>query len=109
MLFCLTIAIQTLEKNLYLFNIATDGDSARRSVLHSLRTHKLNPTSPIYNEIASLKYMDLNTCNLDVTIDFDAKHLSKRLRSTIIGGKLRIFGKKIDAQIIRAILKSQGM
>ena len=95
--------------NYYLLNIATDGDSARRSVLHGLRSYKLSPGSRIYNELSSLKYMDFNTCKLDVTIDYDAKHLSKRLRSTIIGGKMVILGKKVDAHVIRAILKAQGM
>ena len=44
------------EKKLYLFNIATDGDSTRRSVLRHIRNSELN--SPIYNELSSLKFMD---------------------------------------------------
>ena len=53
--------------------------------------------------------MDFTVDMLDITIDFDAKHLSKRLRTTIIGGKMSILEKKIDAQVVKSILHSQGL
>ena len=46
---------------------------------------------------------------LGITIDFDAKHLSKRLRTPIIDGKMSILEKKIDAQVVKSILHPQGV
>ena len=50
-----------------LANIAADGDSDG--------IHKWNENSPIYANLQSLKYIDLHTAAMDITYDFDAKHL----------------------------------
>ena len=81
-----------------LINIGMDGDGVRRSVLHGVRTEYLDKSSPLYGQLANLKFLDLETCKMGVTFDFDAKHLAKRLRNNIINGTLE---NHLEPQILK--------
>ena len=99
---------ETYSENMLLANITTDGDAGRRSVLEGLRIYELNDQSPIYTNLQSLKYMDLHISAMDVTYDFDPKHLCKRIQNNIINGKLVILGTKITVPQVRVMLQSHG-
>ena len=90
-----------------LLNIGTDGDTVRRSVLHSLRTHLVDPSSRLYGLLHSLKYLDLWTGPGDLTFDVDPKHLAKRIRNNLLNGSITILGTKFDASTLSAILKGR--
>ena len=97
------------EEQLYLINIATDGDSVRRSVLESFRKYTLQEGSPIFQQLYSRKYLDLDTAVMDVTFDFDAKHILKRLRNNLINGQVTILGTGITSSLLKLIFTAQGM
>ena len=91
-----------------LLNIGTDGESVRRSVLHNLRQYSINSASLLYGELSSLEYLDFITGPLDSTFDFDAKHLSKRIRNNLLKGSFTVLGVKFDAVMLKVLLKSTG-
>ena len=49
----------------------------RRSVLHILRNELLHDDVPYYPYLYDLKYMEMETLALGVSIDVDGKHLCK--------------------------------
>ncbi|KAJ7089455.1 hypothetical protein C8R44DRAFT_892410 [Mycena epipterygia] len=66
---------------------ATDGDMMRRvSGYKQFLSQKLSPTSPIYGMLAGMAGLNLYTGYNEITLDFDFKHIFKRictlLRST---------------------------
>ena len=63
-------------------NVATDGDSSRRKTLNSLRCIQTE-----FKSLVNLKLFDQNLLFGRYGINFDAKHLVKRLRSLIISEK----------------------
>ena len=75
----------------FLANIGTDGDGARRSVLHNLRDEILYDDVPYYPYLYDSQYMDMATLALGVTINFDGKHLATRMRNNILSGSLKIW------------------
>lgn len=66
--------------------LSSDGASIRRGPLHQLfETRPLAATSSLYGLVSTLPLLDLHVCTLgDMTVNFDEKHLGKRLRGAII-------------------------
>ena len=96
------------ETDHMLINFGTDGESVRRSVLHSFRKYFVDHTSKLYVELGSLEYLDLVTGPLDTTFDFDAKHLSKRIRNNLLKGSIQILGVRFDAASLKVLLRTAG-
>ena len=71
-------------------NISSDGAVARRQVFNSLMLNDLPSDSPIYPTISSLRLMDIKVGPNEETVNYDAKHLSKRTRGTLIGENLNM-------------------
>ena len=86
-----------------LINIGTDGESVRRAVLHRLRKYSVASTSRIY-ELAPLEHLDLATVPGELTFDFDAKHLSERIRNNLLKGSITILNVKFDAASLKVFL-----
>ena len=86
-------------------NIGTDGDAVRRSVLHSMTSEKLSVDVPSYPYLKELEYMDMLALPMGVTVDYDGKHLSKRIRNNTLTGSIKIFGKSFDSSILQLFLK----
>ena len=81
----------------FLANIVMDGDGARLSVLHNLRDEILYDDVPYYPYLYDLQYMDMATLALGVTINFDGKHLARRMKNNILSGSLKIYGWKLPS------------
>ena len=90
-----------MDKEHMLINIGTDGESVRRAVLHSLRKYSIASTSRIYDELAPLEHLDLVTGPGELTFDFDAKHLRKRIRNNLLKGSITILDVKFDAASLK--------
>ena len=75
-----------IRYNTPILNWSTDGDPARRQLFNSLMSYDLLPTSPIYDIISKLKLIDTKVGLHEETVNFDAKHLLKRLRTWMIKG-----------------------
>ncbi|KZT40687.1 hypothetical protein SISSUDRAFT_1031710 [Sistotremastrum suecicum HHB10207 ss-3] len=88
---------QKKELGGYVMSIASDGES-RRGLAFTILTmkNKLAPTSPIYDTLSSLEFMDLHVGEDDLTGDKDWKHIHKRLRNLL----LRDGGVLVDGQLI---------
>ena len=87
-------------------NIGTDGDSVRRSVLHPFRNSTLSVDSVLYNELKDLPYLDLVTAPNSITLDFDVKHMCKRLRNNLISGSITILGVNFNKPMLKTLLIS---
>jgi hypothetical protein len=72
---------QELNPNAHLINIGTDGDHYRRKLLNSLRFKSFND---FWNQ---LPLFDSNFVYGRLTINFDTKHVCKRLRGRLISDK----------------------
>ncbi|KZT31450.1 hypothetical protein SISSUDRAFT_1072627 [Sistotremastrum suecicum HHB10207 ss-3] len=96
-------ASKTQAKRLggYVMSVASDGES-RRGLAFTILTLKrpLAPTSPIYDRLHSLRFMDLRVGNDDLTGDKDWKHIMKRLRNLL----LRDAGVQVDGVHITTFL-----
>lgn len=57
----------------------TDGDSTRRQIFDNLMQQRLQNTSEIYHIVSKLRFIDTMVSKHEETIDFDGKHLAKRL------------------------------
>ena len=73
-----------------LLNWSTDGDPTRRLIFDSLMKYVLDENSSIYPIMSKLRLVDLDVGRNEETTNFDAKHLSKRLRTNLIGGNFKI-------------------
>ncbi|KAJ7088428.1 hypothetical protein B0H15DRAFT_982116, partial [Mycena belliarum] len=63
-----------------LVSIASDGDGRRRAAMYLICMHKrLGPDDPIYKFLSDLPGLNLYTGEGGLTMDFDYKHLFKRL------------------------------
>ena len=71
-------------------NWSTDGDAIRRILFDLLMSHKLCPSSPIYDTIKDLLLLDKMVGKNDETVNFDHKHLVKRLRKCLINNNFKI-------------------
>ena len=85
------VSSQFAEKNGAPFlNYSTDGDATRRIIFDYLMRFEISPISPIYETVSKLRLMDKNVARNDETVNFDPKHLAKRLRKCISGDNLKI-------------------
>ena len=66
-------------------NWATDGDATRRQIFDKLMCWRLNESSSLFGIISRLKLIDCNVGRYEETVNYDPKHLAKRLRNTLIG------------------------
>ncbi|KAL0960227.1 hypothetical protein HGRIS_011861 [Hohenbuehelia grisea] len=67
-----------------IWSVATDGDATRRAAGYSLLVkHKLSATSALHSSLSNMRGLNLYTGDLEVTLDFDFKHIFKRV-STLI-------------------------
>ncbi|KAF7355837.1 hypothetical protein MVEN_00912000 [Mycena venus] len=67
-----------------LWSWSTDGESSRRRAGYDqFVRHKLGPTSPIFGTLASMAGLNIFTGIHSITLDFDYKHVFKRLCTLI--------------------------
>ena len=71
-------------------NFSTDGDPSRRQIFDSLMSHEIGENSLIFPIISELMLIDTNVGENDETVNFDPKHLCKRIRTFIIGSNFYI-------------------
>ncbi|KAJ6568869.1 hypothetical protein B0H19DRAFT_901968, partial [Mycena capillaripes] len=87
-------------------SIASDGDGRRRAALYLICMHKhLGPDDPLYEFLSDLAGLNLYTGFGDLTIDFDYKHLFKRL-CTLLCSKQ---GLLVNGVIINKTLLAQWL
>ena len=71
-------------------NYSTDGDATRRRIFDSLMSYKVQPESDIYGIVSKLRLMDQDVGKHEETVNFDPKHLCKRLRTYICGNNFKV-------------------
>ena len=91
------------NKDAVLLNIETDGDPARRKTLNSMR--RPNKSLP---SLKLLNNFDLNLVCGDYSVNFDAKHIVKRIRSCIISPTRSILLSKVhlNSRHVEMLFKS---
>ncbi|KAI0054409.1 hypothetical protein BV25DRAFT_1949134 [Artomyces pyxidatus] len=63
-----------------LWSFATDGDATRRAAGYDVfLKNRLSPSSPLYGVLSHMAGLNLFTGDNDVTLDFDYKHIFKRV------------------------------
>ena len=68
-----------------LWSFATDGDATRRKAGHKVfMSSKLAPSSPLFCILSDLPGLNLNVGPHEMTLDFDYKHLLKRMFSCYV-------------------------
>ena len=94
------------SKEAILLNIATDGDTARRKSLNSMK----RPNNSL-GVLKLMKYFDTNLVCGNYSVNFDPKHLAKRIRSIIISSSRSMVLNKIqiNSSIINEFLKSRNI
>ena len=99
-------SFKTLNKNAILLNIATDGDHARRKTLNQMK--KLNHSLPV---LKLLKNFDRNLVCGEYSVNYDPKHLAKRIRSIMISSSRTMLLNKvqINSNQVEALLKSKNI
>jgi hypothetical protein len=92
------------NKDASLVNLASDGDSNRRKALNKLR--KKNNSLPI---IEDLKLFDQMFLIGELGIDYDIKHIIKRLRSSIISetNEIILIKKTVNKCHLRKLLAGE--
>ena len=87
-------------------NIATDGDHARRKTLNQMK--KLNHSLPV---LKLLKNFDRNLVCGEYSVNYDPKHLAKRIRSIMISSSRTMLLNKvqINSNQVEALLKSKNI
>ena len=87
-----------------LMNICTDGDAARRIVVHKYCDKTLSPLSPLYDTVSDIPLLDLSCGPYDETVSYDPKHLVKRCWCASINGTVKINGVIITNDDLRQLL-----
>ena len=82
----------------------TDGDASRRRIFDALMNVFLKVESDIYHIISTLKLMDMYVGENEETVDFDPKHLGKRIRNSCISPQFQIGGVVLTRKDIKSIL-----
>lgn len=92
----------SLNTGSHIVNVATDGDTSRRKTLNSLRSPQTHLTV-----LHRLPLFDQNLLLGRYGINFDAKHLIKRLRSLIISSKrdVKLIQVKVNRFSLGELLK----
>ena len=88
---------------------STDGDNIRRHLFDALMCNKLSVTSPLYRILSKLLLLDLETGDNEETVDFDAKHLAKRTRNSMIKKSFSIGKVSINNSDMTKILEKGVM
>jgi hypothetical protein len=94
----------------WFWSVATDGDSSRRRGGYtSFLSHPLSPSGDLWKVLHRLQGLNLFVGPHDVTLDFDWKHIIKRM-STCIRGKegMSIRGRVITPGLLAKYLKRCG-
>ena len=84
---------------------STDGDGTRRQIADSMMTCKIGTGSKIYHIVSKLRFLDLEVGKNEETVDFDSKHLAKRLSNYIIGSNCTIGSSTLFRKDMLGILK----
>ena len=84
---------------------STDGDSTRRQIFDKLMEYPLQKTSPIYGIISKLRFIDTMVGKHEETLDFDAKHLAKRMRNYFVGSNCKFGDTLLYRKDISKILE----
>ena len=87
-----------------LMNICTDGDSARRIVMHNYCDKNLSHVSPLHDTLSNIPLLDLSCGPYEETISYDPKHLVKRCWCSCINGTVNINGVIIYNDDLRQLL-----
>lgn len=87
-----------------LMNWTTDGDNIRRLIFDNLMDQPLPSSSKIYHILSKLPLLDLDVGKNEETVDFDAKHLSKRMRNSMIKKSFNIGNVTLTNQDMKGIL-----
>ncbi len=98
------------KTGLRIVSIASDGETRRGSSLVQLTfKKKLQETSPIYEQLKDLPFMDFHVGDDDITADKDWKHVAKRFRNYAIRARgIVIRDFRVTPAIISNHLKSEG-
>ncbi|TEB26937.1 hypothetical protein FA13DRAFT_1795190 [Coprinellus micaceus] len=101
---------QKKNTNIRIVSIASDGEARRGAALAELTFKKpLSPSSPIYEQLSPLTFMNLMVGDDDITADKDWKHVFKRLRNLLLRASgVVVGGVRITPTIIQAHLKAEG-
>uniref|UniRef100_A0A7M5X508 Uncharacterized protein n=1 Tax=Clytia hemisphaerica TaxID=252671 RepID=A0A7M5X508_9CNID len=86
-------------------NFNTDGDSTRRQAMHAITQNELDSNSDLGKKILALPLIDTNVGNNLETVNYDAKHLSKRCWTSLISGKLEVANIQVTKQDVGDIMK----
>ncbi|KAI0068069.1 hypothetical protein BV25DRAFT_1875223 [Artomyces pyxidatus] len=90
-----------------IWSVATDGDATRRAAGHRLfLKQRLHPSSTLYPTLSGMAGMNLYVGDNDVTLDFDFKHIWKRLCTLIRSpsGLLLNGGRTITSSLLERYL-----
>ncbi len=82
---CIIDKFYKYNSNAHIVEIATDGDTFRRKILNSMRTFQIG-----FDEFYEMKYFDNRFVHGKIGLNFDFKHLIKRLRGILIAEKRSI-------------------
>lgn len=98
------------KTGLRIVSIASDGETRRGSSLVQLTFKKeLETTSPIYDLLKDLSFMDFHVGDDDITADKDWKHVVKRIRNYVIRPRgIVVQDVRLTPAIIINHLKSEG-
>jgi hypothetical protein len=101
---------QKKNTNIRIVSIASDGEARRGAALAELTFKKpLSPSSPIYEQLSPLTFMNLMVGDDDITADKDWKHVFKRLCNLLLRASgVVVGGVRIAPTIIQAHLKAEG-
>ncbi|TEB34890.1 hypothetical protein FA13DRAFT_1588332, partial [Coprinellus micaceus] len=101
---------QKKNTNIRIVSIASDGEARRGAALAELTFKKpLSPSSPIYEQLSPLTFMNLMVGDDDITADKDWKHVFKRLCNLLLRASgVVVGGVRITPTIIQAHLKAEG-
>ncbi|KAJ6552515.1 hypothetical protein B0H10DRAFT_2242119 [Mycena sp. CBHHK59/15] len=89
-----------------LLSIASDGDGTRRAALYLVCMHKkLGRDDPLYEFLSELSGLNLYTGNDGLTMDFDYKHLFKRLCTLLCSKE----GMLVNTVVINKALLAQWL
>ena len=87
-----------------LMNICTDGDSARRIVMHNFCDNDLSLVSPLHATLSDIPLLDLSCGPNEETVSYDPKHLVKRCWCACINETVSINGVVIYNDDLRQLL-----
>ncbi|KAL0065967.1 hypothetical protein AAF712_007095 [Marasmius tenuissimus] len=86
--------------------VASDGDSKRRGALYVIcMTHRLSEENPLYDILLPLTGLNKWTSKDGVTMDFDFKHLFKRICTLLCSKE----GMLVNATVINKLLLSEWL